>query len=72
LAPFLIVIKHLSFEGSYFIIKDWIVKYNGIETLKSSIEYFDNKLKAAINNCTRNRIISVEEGSWISRAKVFL
>jgi hypothetical protein len=24
--------------------------------LKASIEYFDNKLKAAINNSTRNRI----------------
>jgi hypothetical protein len=38
LSPFLIVIKGLSFEESYSIIKDWIVKCNRIEMLKPSIE----------------------------------
>jgi hypothetical protein len=56
LAPFLIVIKHLSFEDSYFIIKDWIVKCNSLEMLKPSIEYFDNRIKAAINNSIQSRI----------------
>lgn len=50
LAHFLVVIKHLSFEESYIIIKDWIVRCNAIVRLKPSIEYFDSKLKAAINN----------------------
>lgn len=56
LAPFLIVIKDLSFEESYSIIKDWIVKCNRIEMLKPSIEYFDSKIKAAINNSIQCRI----------------
>jgi hypothetical protein len=56
LAPFLIAIKHLSFEESYSIIKDWVVKCNNIETLKPSIEYFDNKIKAAINNSIQRKI----------------
>ena len=56
LAPFLIVIKHLSFEESYSTIKDWILKCNRIEILKPSIEYFDRKIKAAINNSIQNKI----------------
>jgi hypothetical protein len=56
LAPFLIVIKHLSFEESYFIIKDWIVKCNRIEMLRPSIEYFDNRIKTAINNSIQCKI----------------
>jgi hypothetical protein len=56
LAPFLIVIKHLSFEESYSTIKHWIVKCNRIEMLKPSIEYFDNRIKAAINNSIQNKI----------------
>jgi hypothetical protein len=56
LAPFLIVIKGLSFEESYSIIKGWVVKCNSIETLKPSIEYFDNKIKNTINNSIQNRI----------------
>ena len=56
LAPFLIVIKRLSFEESYSIIKDWIVKCNSIEMLKPSIEYFDSRIKAAINNSIQSRI----------------
>jgi hypothetical protein len=56
LAPFLIVTKHLSFEESYSIIKDWIVKCNSIEMLKPSIKYFDSKIKAAINNSIHSRI----------------
>jgi hypothetical protein len=56
LAPFLIVIKCLSFEESYSIIKDWVVKCNSIEMLKPSIEYFDNKIKAAINNSIQSKI----------------
>jgi hypothetical protein len=56
LAPFLIVIKHLSFEESYSIIRDWIVKCNSLEMLKPSIEYFDSKIKAAINNSIQCRI----------------
>jgi hypothetical protein len=56
LAPFLIVIKHLSFEESYFIIKDWIVKCNSIDMLRPSIEYFDNIIKAAINSSIQSKI----------------
>jgi Primase X len=56
LVPFLIVIRGLSFEDSYFIIKDWIVKCNSVEMLKPSIEYFDNRIKAAINNSIQNKI----------------
>ena len=56
LAPFLIVIKHLSFEDSYSIIKDWIVKCNSVEMLKPSIEYFDNKIKRTIEYSLHNRI----------------
>jgi hypothetical protein len=37
-SPYLVVIKHLSFEESYSIIKDWIVKCNNIEMLKLSID----------------------------------
>ena len=55
LAPFLIVIKHLTFEESYIIIKDWIVKCNSIEMLKPSTEYFDNKIKAVINNSIQSQ-----------------
>jgi hypothetical protein len=56
LAPFLIVIKHMSAEQAYDIIKDWIIKCNSIEMLKPSIEYFDNRIKAAINNSIHNGI----------------
>ena len=56
LAPFLIVIKRLSFEESYSIIKDWIVKCNRIEMLKPSIEYFDNRIKSIISKTIQNRI----------------
>lgn len=49
-SPYLVVIKHLSFEESYSIIKDWIVKCNNIEMLKLSIEYFGNRIKSTINN----------------------
>ena len=56
LAPFLIVIKCLSFEESYSIIKDWIVKYNSVEMLKPSIEYFDNKIKRTIEYSLHNRV----------------
>jgi hypothetical protein len=56
LAPFLIVIKDLSFEESYFIIKDWIVKCNSIDMLRPSIEYFDNIIKAAINSSIQSKI----------------
>ena len=56
LVPFLIVIKHIPFEESYSIIKDWIVKCNGIEMLKPPIEYFDSKIKTEINNSIQNRI----------------
>jgi hypothetical protein len=56
LVPFLIVIKHKSPELAYDIIKDWIIKCNSIETLKPSIEYFDNRIKAAINNSIQCKI----------------
>ena len=56
LAPFLIVIKRLSFEESYSIIKNWIIKCNGREMLKPSIEYFDSKIKSIITNSIKNRI----------------
>jgi hypothetical protein len=56
LAPFLIVIKGLSFEESCSVIKDWIVKCNKIEMLKPSIEYFGSRIKAAINNSIQCRI----------------
>jgi hypothetical protein len=56
MAPFLIVIKRLSFEESYSIIKDWIVRCNRIEILKPSIDYFDSKIKAAINNSIQSKI----------------
>jgi hypothetical protein len=56
LAPFLIVIKGLSFGESYSIIKDWIIKCNSIENLKPSIEYFDRKIKAAINISIQSKI----------------
>jgi hypothetical protein len=46
----------LSFEESYSTIKHWIVKCNSIEMLKPSIEYFDNRIKAAINNSIQNKI----------------
>ena len=46
----------LSFEESYSIIKDWIVKCNSIEMSKPSIEYFDSKIKSAINNSIQSRI----------------
>ena len=55
-SPYLVVIKHLSFEESYSIIKDWIVKCNRIEMLKPSIEYFDNRIKSIISNSIQNRI----------------
>jgi hypothetical protein len=63
LAPFLIVIEHLSFEESYSIIKDWIVKCNRIEILKPSIEYFDNRIKAAINNSIQSKIPPILQGN---------
>jgi hypothetical protein len=56
LAPFLIVIKHMSAEQAHSIIKDWIVKCNSLEMLKPSIDYFDRKIKAAINNSIQSRI----------------
>jgi hypothetical protein len=56
LAPFLIVIECFSFEESYSIIKDWIIKCSKIEMLKPSIEYFDNRIKAAVNNSIQSRI----------------
>jgi hypothetical protein len=56
LAPFLIVIKRLSFEESYSTIKHWIVKCNSIEMLRPSIEYFDNRIKTAINNSIQCKI----------------
>jgi hypothetical protein len=63
LVPFLIVIRGLSFEESYSIIRDWIVRCNNIEMLKPSIEYFDNKLKAAINNSIQSRIPPILQGN---------
>jgi 23S rRNA maturation mini-RNase III len=56
LAPFLIVIRGLSFDESYSIIRDWIVRCSYIEMLKPSIEYFNNRIKAAINNSIQSRI----------------
>ena len=49
-SPYLVVIKHLSFEESYSIIKDWIVKCNNIEMLRLPIEYFDSRIRGTINN----------------------
>jgi Primase X len=63
LASFLIVIKHLSFEESYSIIRDWIVKCNSLEMLKPSIEYFDNRIKAAINNSIQSKIPPILQGN---------
>ena len=56
LAPFLIVIRGLSFDESYSVIKDWIIRCNSVEMLKPSIEYFDSKIKSAINNSIQSKI----------------
>jgi hypothetical protein len=39
-SPYSVVIKHLSFEESYSIIKDRIVKCNNVRMLRLLIEYF--------------------------------
>jgi hypothetical protein len=56
LAPFLIVIKHMSPEQAYDIIKEWLIKCDNIEKLNPSFGYFDNRIKAAINNSIHSRI----------------
>jgi Primase X len=50
LAPYLVVIKQLSFNEAYTIIREWIVQCNSLEMLKPSIDYFDTKIKTALNN----------------------
>ncbi len=68
--------RGLSFEESYSTIKDWIVKCNNIEMLKPSIEYFDNRIKAAISNSIQKRIppilqenIKKKYPGWYTRLK---
>jgi hypothetical protein len=56
LAPYLINIKRLQVGETYSIIKYWILKCNALTRLEPSLEYFDNKIKTAINNSLQNGI----------------
>src|SRR6188472_4057505 len=50
LAPHIINKRHLSVGHTYSIIKGWILKCNALTRLEPSLEYFDNKIKTAVNN----------------------
>ena len=57
LAPYLINMIHLSFNQTYSILGDWILKCNTFRALKPSINYFlDYRIKLAIDRSTQNRI----------------
>jgi hypothetical protein len=57
LAPYLINMIHLSFNQTYSILSDWILKCNTFRALKPSINYFlDYRIKLAIDRSTQNRI----------------
>ena len=67
LAPFLINIKHLPVGYAYSLIKRWTLKCNTIRRLEPSSEYFDNKIRAAINNSVQNGIPPIRKESMQSR-----
>jgi len=53
LAPYLVVIKQLSYNEAYSIIKKWALKCNTLRKLDPS---FDYRIKAAINKSIQNGI----------------
>jgi DNA polymerase family B len=61
LAPYLINIKHLQVGNTYSLIKHWILKCNALTRLEPSTEYFDNKIKTAINNSLQNGIPPIKK-----------
>ena len=61
LAPFLINIKHLPVGHTYLLIKNWTSKCNALRRLEPSTEYFDNKIKTAINNSLQNGIPPIKK-----------
>jgi hypothetical protein len=56
LSPYFAVITHLSFDDTYLVIKDWLMKCNSLTILKPSVDYFDNKVKIAIYRSMSNGI----------------
>jgi hypothetical protein len=42
-------------------IKRWTLKCNALRRLEPSAEYFDNKIRAAINNSTQNGIPPIKK-----------
>jgi hypothetical protein len=67
LAPYLINIKHLAVDYAYSLIKHWTLKCNTVRRLEPSLEYFDNKIKTAINNSLQNGIHPIKKESMQSR-----
>ena len=61
LAPYFAVIKHLSFDDTYLVIKDWLMKCNSLTILKPSVDYFDNKVKTAIYRSMSNGIPPIKK-----------
>jgi hypothetical protein len=56
LIPYLLNIRHLSFNQTYSIITDWILKCNAFRVLQPSVKSFDYRIKLAINRSVKNRI----------------
>jgi hypothetical protein len=61
LAPYLINIKHLPVGYAYSLIKRWTSKCNALRRLEPSSEYFDNKIRAAINNSLQSGIPPIKK-----------
>jgi hypothetical protein len=61
LAPYLINIKQLPVGYAYSLIKRWTLKCNALRRLEPSPEYFDNKIKTAINNSVQSGILPIKK-----------
>lgn len=61
LSPYFAVIKHLSFDDTYLVIKDWLIKCNSLTILKPSVGYLDNKVKTAIYRSMSNGIPPIKK-----------
>ena len=70
---------HASRTYAYSLIKHWTSKCNAITRLEPSAEYFDNRIKTAINNSLQNGIPPIKKENmqrrypnWYSAFKKWL
>jgi len=57
LCPYLLNIKHLSFDQTFSKVTDWTLKCNAFRVLQPSVNNFlDYRMKLAIDRSVKNRI----------------